>query len=243
MALIRSTSRTPSPSSSSSPPPPNNPDRRRSSRIASSRLQCVFDPKPTESSPFKQYSQDPYSQNTQCSSWSDEENSDLDSDGEPLLQKAKIKDFPLRQPTPKVDVDSIDYGNLPLIDVWEAKGKSWTQEEVEKLPGFYKVKPDSKPDNKKEEEHKGEDDIPISHVLCNGGPSSYGNTVTDELLACSLAPLPDDDDDVDLPSTTERKQGETTKVPEESGFWDGELVYGVMPCMNQPLPDSDAEDL
>ena len=230
------------PPPSSSSPPPNNHDRRRSTRIASESLQKAFSTNPAETEPSKQHSQDPHSQNTQCSNWSDEEHSDPDSDGEPLLQKAKINDFPIRQTLPKVDIKSIDYGCLPLIDVWEAKGKGWTQEEVEKLPGFHKAKPKSNRDDKTDEgEIKEEDDIPISHVNCTGGPSSYVPIDWDE-LACSLAPLADDDD-VDLPSTKEEKQGETAEQRAQPRFWDGELVYGVAPCIHQPLPDSEDEDL
>ncbi|OAL04924.1 hypothetical protein IQ06DRAFT_102450 [Phaeosphaeriaceae sp. SRC1lsM3a] len=200
MARTRSTATTP-------PPPFATP--RRSSRVALERAQQRFEPKrdatTIDSEILEQYSHEISTQGTKCgSNWSNEE---ADSDDEPLAQKPKRQNTSTA-PIPtgvKTESEEINYGNLPLIDVWVAKAKGWAQEEVEALPGFKsegrrwkegeKNEEDEKSKEvKKEDEGEDEDEVPISFVLCDGGATQYVHIDPSEFTECNFMPLPDEED-------------------------------------------------
>ncbi|KAH7406913.1 hypothetical protein DE146DRAFT_786697 [Phaeosphaeria sp. MPI-PUGE-AT-0046c] len=214
-------------STSTTPPPPISSGTRRSPDIASKRIQQVLklDTDATTIDPdiLEAYRQDILSQSTQCGfNWSDEE--DNDSDHEPLTRKAKRPKTCTAAVPSKLaaEPEELNYGDLPLIDIWVAKAKGWTQADVEALPGFSKLKDTSGngkgSDEKKEEDDDDDDDkVPISYALCDGGAQRSVHICPEELDRMSAMPLPDDND--------------------------ADLCYGVMPCFQQPSPDEDDWDL
>jgi hypothetical protein len=80
--------------------------------------------------------------------------------------------------------DDIDYGNLPLIDIWLARGRGYTQEEVSKMEGFHST----------EKKQRGEG-VPMIQANCDGRGSDVYDTYLNEFSeTCPLMPLPDEED-------------------------------------------------
>jgi hypothetical protein len=78
----------------------------------------------------------------------------------------------------------MNYGNLPLIDIWVAKSQGLSQAQVKRLAGFNKIA----------ENVAGRGRYGNVNVLCDGGGGGYVQTAKDreELARVADMPLPEE---------------------------------------------------
>jgi hypothetical protein len=145
------------------------------------------DEKQTEVNLLDQYAQDMLQHGTHCE-W-DLSGEDLSGDEYTAYKKAKTAKTTkaTAEQTLKTEPeDDIYYGDLPLIDIWLAKGKGYTQEQVSQMEGFTSTR---------NEQDDGDWEAPVVQVGCDGGGSGVYPSYLDEIGDHSqMLPLPTEED-------------------------------------------------
>jgi hypothetical protein len=143
--------------------------------------------KETEANILDQYAQDMLRHGTHCE-WdlSGEDLSGSEYTAYKKAKAAKTTKATAEQTLKTEPEDDIYYGNLPLIDVWLAKGKGYTQEQVSQMEGF---------NSTRNGQDDGDCEAPIVQVGCDGGGNVIFGSYLDDIDDHSqMLPLPTEED-------------------------------------------------